>query len=180
MRLFLAIDVPLSVKKKVSSALAAIKNEYPHFRWVSEKNYHITVYFFGETNKLEKIKKQLETLLYDGEKFYLYSTRVDLFITNEITIYLNFRREKKLENMAEKIAGFFSGGILDDKKFLPHLTLARCRVPSKQQYFVLKKRLSRLSVDIDFPVSKLVLFQSILDQEKPIYKKITSFPLNEG
>lgn len=177
MRLFLAIDLPERIKKSLNSQLENLKLEYPQFNWVGKDNYHITLYFFGNTDKTEKIIKKLKDILYDQESFYLYSTDTDLFMRNQIVIYLNFRRERKLEQLAKKVKESFSQEYVTQNKFVPHLSLARCRIPSKQQYFVLKKRLARMNIDIDFPVNKIILFQSLLGRRKPVYKKIEEFPL---
>jgi len=176
MRLFLAIDIPKPVKEKLSGQLASLKKLYPDFQWVPPNNYHITVYFFGETSQLDRIKKELRDLLFDGESFYLYSLKLDLFINNKILIYTGFRREKKLEILAGKIERSFDTQKRSGKYF-PHLTLARHRIPSKQQYFALNTRLAKLAIDIDFPVNSLILFESIIVGKTPIYKQIEKFDL---
>ncbi len=175
MRLFLAIDIPDKVKHQIHDQLYHIQKEYADFNWVSPENYHITIQFYGETDEEKKLKKQLEDALYDQESFYLYSTDVDLFMRNRIIIYLNFRREKKIEELFKKL-----GHLPDNnhhEKFIPHLTLARCRIPSKQQYFVLKKRLSKLEIDASFHVKEIYLFESHLGGKKPEYKKMDKIKL---
>jgi len=173
MRLFLAIDLPSEVKRNIDRQLEKIKTEYAYFNWVPPENYHITVHFFGETNEVDKIRKKITEILYDQEKFYLYSRDIDLFINTKIVIYLNFRKEKKLEDLVKKIRSSFNGG--DKKKFVPHLTLARSRIPSKQQYFAQKKKLRQIDINVSFPVEKLVLFRSLLEGKKPVYEKIDEF-----
>jgi RNA 2',3'-cyclic 3'-phosphodiesterase len=176
MRLFLAIELSDKIKKGINNQLSEIKNTYPQFQWAPVENYHITVYFFGEISDPKKIIKKLEHILFDKELFYLYSATADLFIRHEITIYLDFRREKKIEKINKSINEMFqlSG---NSARFIPHLTLARYKIPSKQQYFVLKKRLEKINVDTSFKVNKLVLFESILSGSKPVYKKIHTFKL---
>ncbi len=177
MRLFLAIEIPDEIKKQITKELAMLKNQYRDFKWIPEDNFHITVHFFGETDRCEEIKKRLSEILFDEESFSLYSSGIDLFIKGKITIYLDFLREKKLEKIEKDIRVVYGGGDIKEVKFIPHLTLARCRVPSKQQYFVLKKRLQKIKTDVEFAVDKLSLFQSILNKERPEYKKLAEFPL---
>ncbi|PIV09172.1 RNA 2',3'-cyclic phosphodiesterase [Candidatus Roizmanbacteria bacterium CG02_land_8_20_14_3_00_36_15] len=169
MRLFLAIDLPKKTKKELEDQLSEIKLEYPQFNWIPKENFHITLHFFGEVIQAEKLIERLKEQLFDKESFYLYSTNSDLFINAKIIIYLNFRKEKRLLKI-EKVVG-------DKKGFIPHLTFARWRIPSKQQYFVLKKKFEKLAIDISFPVKKLVLFQTIPKGKYPLYKKLASFPL---
>ncbi|OGK52672.1 2'-5' RNA ligase [Candidatus Roizmanbacteria bacterium RIFCSPLOWO2_01_FULL_44_13] len=177
MRLFLAIDLPEKIKEELDAQIHDLRKQYPDFNWVSKKNFHITVHYFGETNNLEKIKEKIKDLLFASIGFYLYSTAVDVFANHKLVIHLEFKREKKLEDVAEMIKNNFDGNEYNEKKFIPHLTLARGRRSSKQQYFALKKKMQKVNIDISFKTRKLVLFESILEGGKPIYKKLASLKL---
>lgn len=177
MRLFLAIELPEKVKKELDVQLEDIKKEYPQFTWVSPENFHITIHFFGERNGLDKIKKKVKDLIWDQTAFYLYSFKLDVFANHKLTTYLTFIREKRIEELASRIKENFEENSVNEKKFIPHLTIARGPRSSKQQYFVLKKRLEKIDVDISFAVRKLVLFESILSGKRPIYKKLAVFNL---
>ncbi len=102
MRLFLAIELPESVKKKLEKELFDIKSFYPYFNWVSWENYHITLHFYGDKQDDEKIKKKLKDALFDQESFYLYSSKFDVFVSKKIVVYLGFKREKKSSNCLVK------------------------------------------------------------------------------
>lgn len=177
MRLFLAVTLPDKVKEKLNTQLQEIKKEYPQFTWVAPENFHITVHFFGERTDLDKIKKRVGDLLWDQTIFYLYSFGLDVFVNNKLVVYLTFNREKKIEKLAERIKFNFDTNSVSERKFIPHLTLARGPRSSKQQYFVLQKRLEKIDIDIAFKVEKLVLFESILDNNKPYYREVMSFNL---
>jgi len=178
MRLFLAIDIPKKVKEKVYQELNDFRNDYRYFNWVSFDNYHITLYFFGETNKKESIDRRIRKVVFDQKGFYLYSNVLDFFVRRkQMIIFLNFRRERKLENLVEKINKEFFSDFNQEKKYLPHLTLARCRLPSKQQYFVLKKKIKQIRINISFLVKEIILFQSLIGGKKPVYKKISTVNL---
>ncbi len=176
MRLFLAVDLPAQAKLQIEKQLVPLVSVYPDCRFVSPENYHVTVYFFGEVSDLQNITTRLDKVIYDAPQFYLYSQKLDLFMHEKITIYLDFLREKKLDKIASSIEQEF-GTFSNARKYVAHMTLARCRIPSKQQYFVLKKRLSKVDVDVTFPVRKLTLFNSILSGPKPNYQKIASYKL---
>lgn len=176
MRLFLAVDLPQEIKQALTDQIDNLKKEYPQFEWIPQENYHVTVYFFGDMKNVSSIHKRLEEIVFDKEAFYLYSFRLNLFLSHRIVVYMNFRREKTLETIAEKISYSFSNRDRD-QKYIPHLSLARYKIPSKQQYFVLKKRLSKFPMDISFKVKKLVLFESINSGKFPLYKKLKTVPL---
>ncbi len=175
MRLFLAIDLPPSIKKSLSQQLEKLREEYAFFSWIPEENFHITLHFFGETNKVNTIKRKVEEALFDADSFILYSIGSDLFLNHKIVLYIYFRREKKLEELVSKVRKVIQ--IKERKKFIPHLTIARSKIPSKQQYKNLKKKLYQLPIEIDFKVNKIYLYQSIIATNKPVYKKVAGFSL---
>lgn len=177
MRLFLAVDIPDKVKEQLEQQLYEFKKQYPGFEWVNPENYHITIHFFGEKYNANEIGKKIKDLLWDKTEFFLYSFGLDVFANHKLHIYLTFRREKKIEELAERIKGNFDLNLENDRKYIPHLTLARAKRSSKQQYFVLKKRLQNLDVDISFSVKKVVLFQSVIEGKQPVYKRLSSFKL---
>lgn len=178
MRLFLAIDLPTKTKQQIFAQLAELRDDYPDCTWVDAANYHITVHFFGEVTEVAKVKGQLERLLYDRNPFHLYLRGIDLFIKNKITLHITFLRQKELEETARRVSEFY-GQANGQRVFVPHLTIGRCRIPSKQQYFAFKKRILKITVDGDFPVKRLVLFESDLRGKKPVYRPIHVFPLAE-
>ncbi len=175
MRLFLAIDLPPQAKKKLELQLTELKKEYASFNWVSFDNFHITLHFFGEVGSAEKIIKKIDNAVFDIEVFTLYSLNGDVFINHKIVLHVGFRREKTLERLVTNIKKYLQ--IEESHKFVPHLTIARSRIPSKQQYLHLKKKMQNLPLDLSFPVKKIYLFQTLLKSQKPVYKKIRTFSL---
>lgn len=170
MRVFLAIDIPDKIKKEIERQIEPLKKEYPQFTWIPQENFHITVHFIGEVKDEKKLVERLKTQLFDKEQFYLYGGEVELFMHNKIILYIRFFKERKLWNIQKEIG--------DGKKYVAHMSFGRCKIPSKQQYFVLKKRLEKMSVDISFLVKELVLFESIPNGGQfPVYKKLAKISL---
>jgi len=180
MRLFLAIDLPAAIKKTIATRIEKLKKAYSRYRWVPEENYHITLYFFGETNKLEKIKKKIEKVVWEINSFYMFSRGLDIFSNKNHIIYLGFYRQKEIENLAKKLKLIFDPQNKNNQQFIPHLTLARGRRSSVQQYFALSKKLRSVKINIHFPVTEIILFESILTPTKPVYRKIAVFPLSQS
>lgn len=178
MRLFLAIDLPEESKKVLALQLDSLRKEYPAFNWVQPQNYHLTVHFFGETQRLSEISKQAKDIIFEQKPFYLYSTSLDMFMSHYITVYVNFRRERLLEELIDKTRVTFSEEFQEVKKFIPHITVSRCKVPSKQQYFHLQKKISRTDIDLEFPVNEISLFESTVASRVPVYRKVETFPLS--
>lgn len=175
MKLFLAIDLPGSVKKEIDDQLGELKMEYPQLKWVSWETYHMTLHFLGEQTRLESIEKKIKKAIYDQSSFYLYSLGADLLINDAILIYLIFKREKKLEGLVSALKKELVVG--HAKPFFPHITFARYKIPSKQQYFLMKKKVEKLNIHISFPVKKIVLFESVISEKKPVYRVVKKFSL---
>ncbi len=177
-RAFLAINLSPSLKEEISKKLRPLREEYPFFRWVQPKNYHITLYFHGYTRNLNNLSSRIEEVIYPYVPFYIFSRKVDVFINSKILLYLGFRREKQMEKIAFKLYGIFHPG-MKQKKFIPHITLARYKIPSKQQYFALKKRLKKVELNLEFKVTHLTLFESLRLESGSVYKEIKKFKLED-
>lgn len=177
MRTFLAIDIPEKIQIEISQQLQSLQEEYPQLNWVPFENYHITLFFLdGKTDgELKQIISEIDKGLFDIPLFHLYPHNLDLFINEKIDLYVSFQREKILETMVERLR---SSLLYEPKqKFVPHLTIAKHKIPSKQQYFVLKKKLNNTIIDFDLPVKKIYLYKTITKDNKSSYKKIAAFPL---
>src|SRR3989339_912706 len=158
MKMQLMIELSDETRKQIVEQLADFRKLYPQFQWEKIENYYILVHSFGEFSDKKRTIDKLETALFDKNLFYLYSFEVALTIGNNIVLFMDFKREKEIERISESIKRI-STRLESSEKFVPRLILAKYKIPSKQQYFVIKKRLSNLEVDISFKVKKLSLFE---------------------
>ncbi len=158
MKMQLKIELSEETKKEIVDQLADFRKLYPQFQWEKTENYNILVHSFGEFSNKKTAIEKIETALFDKNLFYLYSFEVALTIGNNIVLFMDFRREKEIERISESIKRI-SSRLESSEKFVPKLILAKYKIPSKQQYFVIKKRLSNIDVDISFKVNKLSLFE---------------------
>ncbi|MEK7597543.1 MAG: hypothetical protein AAB441_02750 [Patescibacteria group bacterium] len=156
--MMLKIELSDETKNLITEQLTDFKKLYPQFQWERTKNYNILVHSFGEFFDRKLTVAKLETALFDKNIFYLYAFEVALTIGNNIILYLDFNREKEIERISQSIKGLTSR-MESSEKYVPRLLLAKYKIPSKQQYFVIKKRLSNLEIDISFKVNKLSLFE---------------------
>lgn len=178
MRLFFAIDLPSDVKSSVKDQLESFRAEYPYFSYVMPQDYHLTLIFLGELDIDkwgDKKVSHVTSALYDIAPFHLYASGTSLFISQKITLYVTFVREKMLENLVTRLSQTFE--IPEKKKYVPHMTFARYKIPSKQQYLLIKKKLEKIKIDASFVVDKIYLYESITNGLNQEYKKIAEFPL---
>lgn len=178
MRIFLGIDIPEKTKTEIDLHLAALKKEYPQFSWVPRRNYHVTIHYFGEVQNVSAVENRLSTLLYDVHPFHLFAYHGGIFQQLGISMYIEFSRDKTLEHMVDTILDDVASAKLR-KKYIPHVTIARYKVPSKQQYLLLRKKLENLNLDFNFPVESVYLFESDLKGAVPVYKKIKEYTLQK-
>lgn len=177
MRLFLAIDLPKETKRSIAQQLESFKKEYPYFRWVDEARYHITLHFFGDRDDTKEISKKIRDAVFDIEEFTMYSNGADLFIKNSIILYLNFQRNREIEKLVTQVRDIFT--VSTEGRYIPHMTIARYRIPSKQQYLLIKKKVSRLNIDVEFKITQITLLNSVIESEKPLYETIDKIDLEK-
>lgn len=178
MKVFLAIDPSAALQKEIARQMMPISNDYQEFSWIAPEKYHITVQYIGDVDgeeKLQHIKPIVEELTYDVPGFTLYSNMANILIDSRITLYVDFQKNNHLEVLVKRLQE--SLGIVPKYRYMPHITLAKYKIPSKQQYQHLKKKLHKLELDIEIPVTSITLYESIISGTEPTYKKITEFPL---
>lgn len=175
MQLFLGIDVPDDIEIELYNILLPLRLKHPGYRWVQPKNYHVTVQFFGEVSHEKEITKRLKDILYDAESFYLSTLNLDTFVNKQITLYLDFYRQKQLEKIVKTIQTDL--GTNEVRGYLPHITVSRSALSSKQQYYALKKETEKYKIELEFKVDRLFLYETILSSKNPTYNKLSEFKL---
>ena len=179
MRLFLGIEIPEKAKKLLEKQLTEYKIAYRDVNWIPEQNLHITIHFFGEVDDVDMIKEKLESVLYDTHSFYLFSLGADLSINKfNLRLFVEIKRDKKMDQLVERVDELFP--ITKKNEFSPHISLAKYRIPSKQQYYLMKKKLQRTPIDIEIPVNQVYLYSSDIRGKVPVYTKLAEFPLIQG
>lgn len=175
MRLFLGLNLPQEVKDTLYSQIEPLRRAYPEFRWVTSPNYHITLFFLGNTHSIDRITKDVEETIFDIETFRMYSQDVSLFMRENITLYVGFAKNHTLLDIVKRLKARWN--LYEKHSFFPHLTIARTRIPSKQQYLLIKKKFTKHTVDIEFDVSRLTLFETVMEKDQPQYNILKEFPL---
>lgn len=177
MRLFLAIKLPEEVKLDIHNQLEPLRDEYPAFKWISYQNYHINLFFFGkaEESKVEPLSKMIEKGVYNTPSFRLYSGTIGRFIKNNIDLYIGFQKNHAIEAMIKQLKEAF--GIEDELTFFPHLAIARYKLPSKQQYLLIKKKFTQFELEFEFDVTQITLYNSVIESRKTHYEIVKEFAL---
>lgn len=177
MRLFLAVSLPPEVQSHLDEQLEQFKKEYPYFSWVPKENFHITLQYLGDVESIDTIQPSIERALFEVPSLEMYGQSAGIFINSRITMYISFARQKTLEKIVENVRQAFS--ISDEKEYVPHLTIARYKVPSKQQYLLIKKKLEHMDIDLELSVKSIALFETIAKGAKTEYQLKAEYQLGK-
>jgi 2'-5' RNA ligase len=176
-RLFAALDLPLRLRER----LIALGGGLPGARWVPEDNLHLTLRFIGEVPESS----------FDDIAAALSAVRVPAFDLNPAGVG-HFERGRKptmlwagvepnptLVQLHDSIESALrrAGVKSDDRRFQPHITLARLDetvTPDRVAGFLGANSLFRAA---PFRVEQFVLFSSVLGRSGPTYHAEVEFPL---
>jgi 2'-5' RNA ligase len=184
-RLFAALKI--NPDKDFLNQLQLLKAQFHHekIRWVEEHNIHVTLKFFGETDekKIPDIARVLEEIALETPDFAFslknlgifgssYDPRViwaGIVLFEELAILMKATRDK----MAA--IGFEP----DRQNLVPHLTLGRIKLLKDRKLFqaILDQHKSISSQEMK--AGRIVLYESILKKEGPVYTALQSFQLRK-
>jgi len=176
MRAFLGIPISDALKPKI----VIIQDSFYNFdiKFVEKENLHFNLKFFREIDneKLEILKKTIEDICKQFEPFEIKISGVGAFPSKNYVrvIWIGVKDGfQTLTALAETIeTALESLGFEKDEKFTPHLTLGRVRSGrNKNELLVLLRKLEDIEVGT-MKIDKVILFQSKLSPNGPIYEEV--------
>ncbi len=178
LRLFWAINLPEELKTKLSRVQDGLRKAGADAKWVEPGNLHLTVKFLGETDPglVAPVIGTVSCRLRDCRAFWLEVAGLGFFPgpASPRVVWAGLKgKEGLLEDIGRIVDESMAvhGFPRENRKFSPHLTLARIRSPKNRQELI------RL-VDIESPrtnglgnfkVSSVDLMQSNLTPQGPVY-----------
>lgn len=174
MRLFIAIELPEQIKEH----LANIQKQITNFKgkFVNNEQMHLTLKFLGETheNKLKEIKDALKAVKFD--KINCFTTNIGFFPSENYikVVWIGLEPFDKLVELQKQIDDSLKDIFPRDKRFHPHLTLARVRFIENKEKF--KDNTKKIKLEKkEFIVDSFKLIKSTLTQKWPVYEEIENF-----
>ncbi len=178
-RLFVALDVPESVKIRMETLFEAEKG----VRWVRPGQVHLTLRFIGEVDEATTaaIAERLRSVR--AAPFPLHVGGVGVFPGRRRprVLWVGADGGDGLAALHARVetAVREAGTAPDEKPFRPHLTLARLRRPDPAwvRAFLAEHR------DFDtepFPVTRFHLYESRLLPEGAEHHRLAEYPLSEA
>jgi len=187
-RVFLAIDLPWELKKKLSEVKKVELPEKIKGKWVETENFHLTLHFFGnlEEKILERVIKKLEEVFKEFSSFSLELTEIGAFPERGTprVIWMGLKEPSlMLERIHEELVKALKKLKLYEKRepFHPHITLLRIKGVEEREdlerfFEGLRREGERLKGE-KFLVKEIILFKSDLTPKGPIYTPLKRFYL---
>jgi 2'-5' RNA ligase len=179
-RLFIAVDFPEEIKEKIFVFQKNVKNSIiGNVKWVEIENFHLTLRFIGEVPEryVDEIKEILDEVSQYVESFRITLEGFGGFpsLSSPRVLWIGIKDGlNDLEKIFDLIERrLVKKGIPKEKKpFSPHLTLGRVKENIKiLQDFDFKKE--------EILIEEIILFESILTPQGPIYKPIYKVSLKK-
>jgi RNA 2',3'-cyclic 3'-phosphodiesterase len=192
MRLFVALDIPPSIRNAISSYVDELRRIAPTAKWVSPESYHVTLKFIGEWKRdvreviaaLEQVKAAPLDVAFRGCGFFPNARAPRVF-------WIGIHGGENLAQLAKQVDESCStlGIEKEDREFSPHLTLARTgsgsprpkkHEPTKPSMKQLADRIAGLPAP-DFGTmhaTEFYLYESKPSPTGARYIKLKSFPLH--
>ena len=182
-RLFAAIKIHPTVRyislfNKISSSL-----HHERIKWVEPENMHLTLKFFGETDEtlIPAIGLVMEESAKKSKPFTLKISKTGIFGSHydPKVVWFGIEKQQELESLAKNMfAGLEKCGYQHDRQnFVPHLTIARIKeLKDKQLFQQIIGKYNTIEIQEE-NVTEIILYESILRREGPLYVKVFSFQL---
>jgi RNA 2',3'-cyclic 3'-phosphodiesterase len=174
MRLFIAIEVPEEISKLLHSLQESI---FIPGKATKTKSFHLTLKFLGDVDKkiLSDLVDKLSQIKFD--RFTATLSGIGTFpnINNPRVLWIGIEPHDTI-NALQKQADYATQklGFEIDKRFHPHLTLARIKFLEDKAEF--KNIISNTKPpEASFPVTDFKLIKSVLTPQGPEYEVLETF-----
>jgi len=164
MRLFLALDV----NKQTRAALYAFEQQMKRAgitgNYVPMANFHVTIHFFGETDRLGEIGLAMAEAVRGIKPFSLTLDSVGAFSNTAVVRLGGELNELKALYESTEAALANVGFVREKRPLAPHITLSRRTAPL-EALEGLKDKLAKTM----FYVDQLVLYESTREKHGMVY-----------
>ena len=152
--------------------------------WANPLNYHITLKFFGDVEEyyINSLNQLIEQIASRTETFTLQYDRLGFFGSEKQprVLWFGFKNQPAVQELQKSIekAGTDLGFQPEEKKFHPHLTLARIKKINNAQPLMQYIKLKNPGIYGKYCVEKFQLFKSVLHPSGPEYTVLKEFRLH--
>ena len=183
LRIFIAIELPDSLKKEINSLTESFKGIHAPVRWVPVKNIHLTLKFLGEIteNQLETAKEVSKRVAPNYTSFSIQPKGCGAFpnLRRPRVFWVGLEEPKELLNLQKEIEDTLAkeGFPVEERKFSPHLTIGRAK--GTKNIEKLAEKIEKLDfVSEPFLVNSFVIIESKLFSTGALYTVVERLSLN--
>ena len=128
LRLFVGIGFPPTLKLQLS----LLRSGVPGAKWVDPGNFHLTLRFIGETDEVVAADIDDALVRLRARRFTLQLAGTGVFGDRPRSLWVGVERSPELVALRDKIeqALIRAGLPPEQRKFAPHVTLARLHNPA--------------------------------------------------
>lgn len=168
------------LKQLLSKLKRTMSDRGQEVRWMAPDLWHVTIQFLGELNpaRNEELQKLLQhwNPKVDDLSFRFQGLGAFPEPTQARVLWVGVKETQELLRIHQELADKLRSAsfVVDEKEFKPHLTLARFRNTLSATELV---KLGGRKHFGDYPVSELVLFQSVLQGNIIKYVPLMRKPL---
>lgn len=167
MRAFIA--VPIAPSRDLPEVVEYLR-QFRNLKVPKNDIMHLTLSFLGEIDGdlKDKLCNRLSNLSFG--KFSMELRELGAFPgEGKARVVFAGTDSTEIVELYERIAGIIPKSMIDDRKFVPHLTLARARSPTSISE--IKKKFEKADLG-KYEVEKVCLYRSVLRPEGPEYTEI--------
>ncbi len=186
-RVFIAVDLPDSVKSEVGKVIAQIDSlEVQGARTARSQGLHLTLRFLGdvELDKIPGIKSSMDAAAAESEPFDLALAGAGAFPNkaNPRTLWVGVRGDlERLKTLKSDLDRALETADFprSRERFTPHVTIARLRdrVPPRERQRVMETLNASLTSPLNLRVDSITLMQTAFHPSGSVYSPIHISPL---
>tara|TARA_Y100000310_G_scaffold43465_1_gene40562 strand:- start:14954 stop:15487 length:534 start_codon:yes stop_codon:yes gene_type:complete len=176
MRLFIAVTLPDNIREYIKDIQKQVPLNNNKIKLVSAEQLHLTLKFLGEVSEkdVDKVKECLSAVKVKQFKAVLDGTGAFPSESYIRVVWVGLRPKNKFIELQQRVDKSLLELFKPDKRFQPHVTIARVRfVEDKKGFF---EKVKNIKVEEkEFIVKNFKLVKSTLTGEGPVYEEIGSF-----
>ena len=186
MRIFVALALPGEFKAVLAAKTEALRHKHPDFRWIPDRNLHITLAFLGEAGSagLHFLVRTVKDIASGTNRISVCSSRLLTLPKTKPANVLALGFDKGSDEIAHfadrigaKLETFgadvpYSFRLRKSRPFTSHLTIAR-----KGRKPIMLSRRELMPIQIETMVETVTVFQSELLREGAKYTALAEFHL---
>jgi 2'-5' RNA ligase len=184
MRIFIAVDLPASIKAEVSTFQGALGQTRASIRWTRPESLHLTLKFLGGIGevRLSEILNVVQKVSARHRQMTLCLTGIGVFphLRNPRIFWVGLGGETdKYVSLAEEIDLNLSalGFPREERSYKPHLTIGRFKSPLGATELVSQAQQQMLPL-LTLRISEITVMQSVLNPRAAVYTPIFNCPLS--